>query len=180
MWNSWNMLASVCSFAWDSVWWVWFRQEELLHIQQQPSLLGTLQHIFGDDVCSGLKEIDFAQGKLRLSGFLSNSARQLSSKVRMTLRFRQLCSNLLLTTFKSLYALHDRLLFLSAGTAILMYPSFKPGCFSRDCWCYIDYLMMELSLTMVLLLAFTPCHTQGRNLLSPESNGHMFTAQTHP
>ncbi|CAM6018985.1 unnamed protein product [Sphagnum balticum] len=61
------------------------RQEELLHIQQQPSLLGTLQNIFGDDVCSGLKEIDFAQGKLRLSGFLSNSARQLSSKVRMTL-----------------------------------------------------------------------------------------------
>jgi hypothetical protein len=51
-----------------------------LHIQQQPSLLGTLQHIFGDDVCSGLKEIDFAQGKLRLSGFLSNSAQQLSSK----------------------------------------------------------------------------------------------------
>lgn len=58
-----------------------FREEKVLHIRRQTSLYGTLQEAFGWELCSGLQEVDFAQGKLRLSGFLSKTFSHTSSKV---------------------------------------------------------------------------------------------------
>lgn len=58
-----------------------FREEKVLHIRRQTSLYGTLQEAFGRELCNGLEEVDFAQGKLRLSGFLSKTFSHASSKV---------------------------------------------------------------------------------------------------
>lgn len=58
-----------------------FRVEEELHIRQHTSLYGTIQDVFGCEVCQGLKEVDFSKGKLRLSGFLSSTHSYTPSKV---------------------------------------------------------------------------------------------------
>ena len=57
------------------------RMEEELHIRRHTSLYGTLQDVFGEELCQGLKEVDFAKGRLRLSGFLSSTRNYTSSKV---------------------------------------------------------------------------------------------------
>jgi hypothetical protein len=57
------------------------RVEEELHIRQHTSLYGYLQDDFGGELCQGLKEVDFAEGRLRLSGFLSSTRNYTSSKV---------------------------------------------------------------------------------------------------
>lgn len=56
------------------------REEELIHTVPSTSPLCILSNIFGNELTSDLREIDFAQGKLRLSGFLSSSPHLLSSK----------------------------------------------------------------------------------------------------
>lgn len=56
------------------------RDEELIHTVPSTSPLCILSKIFGNELTSDLREIDFAQGKLRLSGFLSSSPHLLSSK----------------------------------------------------------------------------------------------------
>ncbi|KAG0629472.1 hypothetical protein M758_1G106400 [Ceratodon purpureus] len=56
------------------------RMEEELHIRQHTSLYGTLQDVFGCELCQGLKEVGFAKGRLRLSGFLSSTQNYTSSK----------------------------------------------------------------------------------------------------
>lgn len=62
-----------------------FRMEEELHIRQHSSLYGTLQDVFGDEFCQGLKEVDFVKGRLRISGFLSSTQNHTSSKVALHL-----------------------------------------------------------------------------------------------
>lgn len=57
------------------------RVEEELHIRRHTSLYSTLQDVFGREFCHGLKEIDFAKGKLRLTGFLSSIETYTSLKV---------------------------------------------------------------------------------------------------
>ncbi|XP_024392916.1 DNA mismatch repair protein MLH3 isoform X3 [Physcomitrium patens] len=56
------------------------RVEEELHIRRHTSLYSTLQDVFGREFCHGLKEIDFAKGKLRLTGFLSSTETYTSLK----------------------------------------------------------------------------------------------------
>lgn len=57
------------------------RGEEALHIRRHTTLYGTLRDVFGCEFSQGLKEVDFAKGGLRLSGFLSRSPTCTSSKV---------------------------------------------------------------------------------------------------
>lgn len=57
------------------------RVEEELHIRRHTSLYGILQDDFGGELCQGLEEVDFAEGKLKLSGFLFITRNYTPSKV---------------------------------------------------------------------------------------------------
>jgi len=58
-----------------------FRMQEELRIHRHTTLYGTLRDVFGSEVCQGLKEVDFAKGTFRLSGFLSSVQAYNPSKV---------------------------------------------------------------------------------------------------
>ncbi|XP_059066058.1 uncharacterized protein LOC131059993 isoform X2 [Cryptomeria japonica] len=56
------------------------KEEEVIHTNSATSSICILSSIFGTELANNLRELDFAKGNLRLSGFLSKSPNHLSSK----------------------------------------------------------------------------------------------------